>query len=86
MRRLSSAVLATAVMVSIVQAGSAARALDGDREFYLALGDSLSVGFQPGSGETTQGYVNDVYRTIRDRRIPRSPFATSAAPAREAAR
>src|ERR1700678_3281556 len=33
--------------------------------YYLALGDSLSVGFQPnpqGVGlETSQGYTNDVY-------------------------
>jgi lysophospholipase L1-like esterase len=37
--------------------------------YYLALGDSLSVGYQPNSAghgiETTQGYVNDIYAVAK---------------------
>jgi lysophospholipase L1-like esterase len=32
---------------------------------YLALGDSLSVGFQPNRGKTTEGYVDDLWRRVR---------------------
>jgi lysophospholipase L1-like esterase len=42
-------------------------------QYYLALGDSLSVGIQPSATgqqlETRQGYVNDVWAAL-DRRIP----------------
>ncbi|MDH6116804.1 lysophospholipase L1-like esterase [Kitasatospora sp. GAS204A] len=33
--------------------------------YYLALGDSLSQGYQPGQGNTDQGYVDDVYAGLR---------------------
>ena len=33
--------------------------------YYLALGDSLSQGYQPGLGNTTQGYVDDLYDTLK---------------------
>ena len=33
--------------------------------YYLALGTSLAVGFQPGRGETPNGYVDDLWRRIR---------------------
>ncbi len=32
--------------------------------YYLALGDSLSRGFQPGLGDTDQGYTDDLYATL----------------------
>src|SRR3954471_6990011 len=32
---------------------------------YLALGDSLAVGFQPDRVETTQGYVDVLWRSMR---------------------
>ena len=32
---------------------------------YLALGTSLAVGFQPGRGETRNGYVDDLYRRMQ---------------------
>ncbi len=35
--------------------------------FYLALGDSLAAGYQPGIGLTNEGYVNDIRRTFADR-------------------
>jgi hypothetical protein len=65
MRRLSSAVVAATLLVSMLQAGiPAARAGGGGTVFYLALGTSLAVGEQPGRGETTKGYVDDLWRRI----------------------
>ena len=43
---------ATAAPVTVHGAGVASTVT------YLALGDSLSVGFQPGQGRTKQGYVD----------------------------
>ena len=37
---------------------------------YLALGDSLSVGFQPGMGRTKQGYVDVLWRSMRQQIPP----------------
>jgi lysophospholipase L1-like esterase len=65
MRRLSVLVAAT-LIVSMLQGGvPMARASEGETDFYLALGDSLSVGYQPGRGETTNGYVDDLLQRIR---------------------
>jgi lysophospholipase L1-like esterase len=33
--------------------------------YYLALGDSLSVGYQPVLGDTNQGYTDDLYATLK---------------------
>ena len=32
-------------------------------QYYIALGDSLAAGFQPG-GDTNQGYAYDIYNTL----------------------
>jgi len=32
--------------------------------YYLALGDSLSVGYQPGPGDTNQGYTDQLYTKL----------------------
>jgi lysophospholipase L1-like esterase len=65
-RRLSPVVVAAMLVVSMVHGGvPAARAGDGTVS-YLALGDSLSTGFQPGRGETTKGYVHDLWRDMRE--------------------
>ena len=54
MRRLSSVVVAATLIVSMLQVGiPAARA--GDEMFYLALGTSLAVGFQPNHGRDAEG-------------------------------
>ncbi|MFL6288043.1 MAG: SGNH/GDSL hydrolase family protein [Actinomycetes bacterium] len=37
-----------------------------DKVWYLALGDSLSVGFQPNKGETDKGYVDNLSRRVRE--------------------
>lgn len=56
------------VLLAVLCAAPSARAAghSGPRHYYVALGDSLSVGYQPigpsSSGiETGQGYVNDLY-------------------------
>src|SRR4051794_9137898 len=66
MRRLSSVVVAATFIVSMLQGGiPAARAGGGTASYYLALGTSLAVGYQPGKGETPRGYVDDLWRSIR---------------------
>jgi lysophospholipase L1-like esterase len=68
MRRLSSAVVAATLVVSILQGGiPAARASRGDAVTYLALGTSLAVGFQPGPGETEKGYVDVLWQRMAER-------------------
>lgn len=57
MRKLSPAVVAATLVVSMLHGVvPGARAGTGP-VIYLPLGDSLSTGFQPGRGETTNGYV-----------------------------
>ncbi|MEU8804460.1 GDSL-type esterase/lipase family protein [Spirillospora sp. NPDC048819] len=34
-------------------------------QYYLALGDSLSVGFQPGQGPTDEGYTDKLYAALK---------------------
>ncbi len=56
---------AVAVSLSLLATASALAASQ-QKHYYLALGDSLSVGFQPtgpsyAGVETKQGYVNDLY-------------------------
>jgi lysophospholipase L1-like esterase len=66
MRRLSATVLAATLIVPMLQGGvPAARAGYGGAVTYLALGDSLAVGYQPGRGETTKGYVDNLWQSIR---------------------
>ncbi len=65
MRRLSFAVVAATLIVSTVQGGvPAAHAGGGGTAFYLALGDSLAAGYQPGRPGTHKGYVDDVWRSF----------------------
>lgn len=66
MRRLVAPLIALTVLMSMLSGGSpAAQAVGGGASFYVSLGDSLSVGFQPGLGETRKGYVDDLWRTAR---------------------
>jgi lysophospholipase L1-like esterase len=46
---------------------AAAVAAPAPRHYYVALGDSLSVGYQPGAGDTDQGYVDDLYASLKSR-------------------
>lgn len=66
MRLLITLTLAvTVLLLMLPSAGSAARSGGDARSWYLALGDSLSVGFQPNRGETSLGYVDDLWRSMR---------------------
>jgi hypothetical protein len=67
MRRISSVVVAATCVVSMLQGGilAAHAGNGGTASYYLALGTSLAVGYQPGKGETPRGYVDDLWRSIR---------------------
>lgn len=71
-RRLPTMFAVAAVMCSVfVYAGPvAAQAGETGPHYHLALGDSLSVGFQPGRGETGRGYVDVLARRIRKSTVP----------------
>ena len=63
MRKLSTVFVAATLLISLLQGGiPAARA--GDETFYLALGTSLAVGFQPNRGETSKGYVDVLWQRM----------------------
>jgi lysophospholipase L1-like esterase len=65
MRGLVSWLTAVTVAFSLLSAGApTARAAPGD-PVYVSLGDSLSVGYQPGRGRTDHGYVDDLWRRAR---------------------
>jgi lysophospholipase L1-like esterase len=64
MRKLSVVLVAAALIVSILQRGIPAARAGGGQTFYLALGTSLAVGYQPGRGETPHGYVDDLWRMV----------------------
>jgi lysophospholipase L1-like esterase len=70
-RRLMLAVAVVLLAVcGITAATVTAAGTPGDARYYIALGDSLSTGFQPtleGDGiETHSGYVNDIYGQERE--------------------
>lgn len=65
MRRLSSTLVAVTLIASMLHVGiEAADAGSGGTVSYLALGDSLSVGFQPGPTKDSNGYVDDLWRRM----------------------
>jgi len=67
MRRLSFTVVAATLIVLMHQGGIPAASAAGGGTgtiSYLALGDSVAFGFQPGRGETN-GYVGRLWRRIR---------------------
>jgi lysophospholipase L1-like esterase len=68
-RLLVGAVALLASLTGVATGATAKTPAPVPSHYYLALGDSLSVGFQPnpaGVGkETNQGYVNDVYAQAR---------------------
>ena len=67
MRRLSLAVVAATLIVLMHQGGIPAASAGGGTgtASYLALGDSVAFGFQPGRGKTN-GYVGRLWRDIRE--------------------
>ena len=56
--RITSLALAAVATAGLATAGPASA---DTTHYYVAFGDSLSVGYQPGQGNTTQGYVDDLY-------------------------
>jgi lysophospholipase L1-like esterase len=63
-----AAVLGATVVPATATAADVSRDGTGAGVSYLALGDSLAVGYQPGRGETAQGYVDVLWRTLRQDR------------------
>jgi lysophospholipase L1-like esterase len=64
--------LATALAVLALAAAGASPAVaapatadSSSPTYYVALGDSLAQGYQPGQGNTDQGYVDDVYAALK---------------------
>ena len=69
MRKCSAVVVAATLLISMLPAAMpTAHAGGGAPTYYLALGDSLAAGFQPGRGETP-GYVGMLWRSVRDEQI-----------------
>ena len=67
--RYMTGLLVTAALVAMLPGVADARS--DDRTYAVALGDSLSVGFQPSrNGPTTQGYASELARLVSDRAIP----------------
>jgi lysophospholipase L1-like esterase len=70
LRRLTSVLSATAVLVGLLAAP--ASATEGHRRpsYYLALGDSLAAGYQP-THVSGQGYVDQLYAALhaKDRKL-----------------
>jgi lysophospholipase L1-like esterase len=79
---LAAALVAGAVTVT-TPAMAASRHFSERPSYYLALGDSLSVGIQPNSAgvntPTSQGYVNDLYAKLAatDHRLRLAPLGCS---------
>ncbi|WP_019631002.1 SGNH/GDSL hydrolase family protein [Actinomadura atramentaria] len=57
-----SALAAAAALVAAVVTAAPARADEPD--YYVAVGDSLSVGAQPGRGPTDEGYTDTLYASL----------------------
>lgn len=65
MRRLSSAVAAATLMFSMLNmTGPPVHAGTVGPSYYLALGTSLGIGFQPGQGATPAGYVDRLFERM----------------------
>ncbi|MDA2811227.1 SGNH/GDSL hydrolase family protein [Nocardiopsis sp. RSe5-2] len=67
-----SAALAAAVLLAAAACSSEESGGAPEERYYLSLGDSLAVGVQPdgegGFEETTDGYTDALYRTLKDGR------------------
>ncbi|HVD88477.1 MAG TPA: SGNH/GDSL hydrolase family protein, partial [Jatrophihabitantaceae bacterium] len=66
LRRLGQFVGVIIVCIAVVLAGqSATSATPPGATYYVALGDSLSQGFMPPTGDTNEGYVDQLYAHLR---------------------
>jgi lysophospholipase L1-like esterase len=66
MRKLWTVFATATLMVSTLHGGIPAARAGGGETFYLALGTSLAVGFQPNRGETPKGYVDVLWRSLAE--------------------
>ena len=66
MRRLVLSLVTVAVMLMPITFGTPSPVVAGGDPVYVALGDSLAVGFHPGRGPTDRGYVDDVWERLHD--------------------
>lgn len=67
MQKPSSGIIAAAIVLSLFSGWRPADAMETQAgPFYLALGDSLAAGFHPGKGATRHGYVDGLWRTVRE--------------------
>jgi lysophospholipase L1-like esterase len=67
MRRRSMFLIAITVVVTTFASGvPPAPAGPVADAYYVSLGDSMAVGYQPGRGETREGYVDNLWRTVRE--------------------
>ncbi|KNX36689.1 SGNH/GDSL hydrolase family protein [Luteipulveratus halotolerans] len=65
---LSSAALAAASITGVLASGSSSATAAGSDGYYVALGDSLAAGYQPGQGDDKDGgYVGGVLAGVRDK-------------------
>jgi lysophospholipase L1-like esterase len=63
-RILSSLAVAAVTLAVAVPPTPVDAATPTAAHYYVALGDSLSRGYQPGAGDTDQGYADDAYATL----------------------
>jgi lysophospholipase L1-like esterase len=74
--RVTRTLVGISVVLGVIVAGMPASSAgpratrDTAPRFYLALGDSVAAGFQPDRGITDQGYVDDLWRSVRRTHIP----------------
>lgn len=64
--RARSTVAAALSALALVAAFASPASATGAR-YYVSLGDSLSTGYQPGQGNTDQGYVDVLYASLKAR-------------------
>ena len=65
--RPSAGIFAAAIALSLFSGWGPADAVETQEgPIYLALGDSLAAGFHPGKGTTRHGYVDELWRTVRE--------------------
>jgi lysophospholipase L1-like esterase len=57
--------IVTAALALTSQTGATAATSIPAVSYYLALGDSLAQGYQPGLGTTDQGYTDDLYQVLK---------------------
>ncbi|MGH2637285.1 MAG: SGNH/GDSL hydrolase family protein [Actinomycetota bacterium] len=64
--RVTSSLIAAATVVSTTWAGAPSAPAGTDDVFYVSLGDSLAVGYQPDAGPTREGYVDVLWRSAAE--------------------